>query len=194
MSIAHGAPLPALSFPAGLLLKAQGIRAAIFDVDGVLNDGRIYLGERGEEFKAFSTLDGHGLKLLQQGAIVPLIVTGRDSPAVRRRVADLGLAHAAYGARDKLAAANELLSHLGLAWDVTAAMGDDWPDLPLIARAAFTCAPPQAHAEVRARVQHVTAAAAGYGAARECCDLLLCAAGRYAALLAGHLTTLDGAA
>ena len=71
-------------------------------------------------------------------------------------------------------------------------MGDDWPDLPLIARAAFACAPPQAHAEVRASAHHVTAAAGGYGAARECCDLLLCAAGRYADLLAGHLTTLDG--
>jgi 3-deoxy-D-manno-octulosonate 8-phosphate phosphatase (KDO 8-P phosphatase) len=71
-------------------------------------------------------------------------------------------------------------------------MGDDWPDLPLLARAAFACAPPQAHAEVRARAHHVTAAAAGHGAARECCDVLLCAAGRYAELLAGHLTTLDG--
>jgi 3-deoxy-D-manno-octulosonate 8-phosphate phosphatase (KDO 8-P phosphatase) len=185
------AGLPVLAFPPALLLQAQGVRAAIFDVDGVLTDGRIYLSERGEDFKAFSTLDGHGLKLLQQAGITPLIVTGRDSPAVRRRVADLGLAHAIFGAQDKLAAATELLARLGLAWNVVAAMGDDWPDLPLLARAAFACAPPQAHAEVRARAHHVTTAAAGYGAARECCDLLLCAAGRYAELLAGHLTTLD---
>jgi 3-deoxy-D-manno-octulosonate 8-phosphate phosphatase (KDO 8-P phosphatase) len=183
--------VPMLSFPPALLLKAQGIRGAIFDVDGVLTDGRIYLSERGEEFKAFSTLDGHGLKLLLQGGIAPLIITGRDSPAVRKRVADLGLAHAVYGAHDKLAAATDLLARLQLDWSAIAAMGDDWPDLPLLARAGFACAPPQAHTEVRGRAHHVTTAAAGYGAARECCDLLLCAAGRYAELLAGHLTTLD---
>lgn len=185
---------PVLGFPPALLLQAQGIRAAIFDVDGVLTDGRIYLSERGEDFKAFSTLDGHGLKLLAQAGITPLVITGRDSPAVRKRVADLGLAHAVYGAHDKLAAATALLATLQLEWTVVAAMGDDWPDLPLIARAAFACAPPQAHVEVRARAHHVTAAAAGHGAARECCDVLLCAAGRYAELLAGHLTTLDGTA
>jgi len=183
---------PVLNFPPALLLRAQGIRAAIFDVDGVLTDGRIYLSERGEDFKAFSTLDGHGLKLLLQGGIMPLVITGRDSPAVRRRVADLGLAHAIFGVQDKLAAATELLARLQLDWSALAAMGDDWPDLPLLARAAFACAPPHAHAEVRARAHHVTAAAGGYGAARECCDLLLCAGGRYAELLDGQLTTLDG--
>ena len=182
---------PALSFAPELLLKAQGIRAAIFDVDGVLTDGRIYIGENGEEFKAFSTLDGHGLKLLAQGGIVPIIVTGRDSPAVRRRVADLGLMHAAYGAHDKLAAASALLTSLQLGWESLAVMGDDWPDLPLMSRAAFACAPANGHIEARAAAHHVTAASGGHGAARECCDLLLCAAGRYAELLRGHLVTLD---
>ena len=182
---------PALSFAPELLLKAQGIRAAIFDVDGVLTDGRIYIGEGGEEFKAFSTLDGHGLKLLAQGGIVPIIITGRDSPAVRRRVADLGLMHAAYGAHDKLAAATALLTSLQLGWESLAVMGDDWPDLPLMSRAAFACAPANAHIEARAAAHHVTAAQGGHGAARECCDLLLCAAGRYAELLRGHLVTLD---
>ncbi|MEY4563931.1 MAG: hypothetical protein RLZZ618_3208, partial [Pseudomonadota bacterium] len=90
-------PQPVQTFAPDLLLKAQAVRAAIFDVDGVLTDGRIYISERGEEFKAFNTLDGHGLKLLAQGGIVPIVVTGRDSPGVRRRVADLGLAHAVYG-------------------------------------------------------------------------------------------------
>ncbi len=191
---------PALSFPPELLLKAQGtglgpnlgIRAAIFDVDGVLTDGRIYIGEAGESFKAFSTLDGHGLKLLDQGGITPLIITGRDSPAVRRRVADLGLKHAVYGAKDKLAVAEPLLAQLGLDWSQVAAMGDDWPDLPLMCRAAFACAPAQAHAEVLAIAHHVTRAPGGHGAARECCDLLLMAKGRYAGLLHGHLSTLDG--
>jgi 3-deoxy-D-manno-octulosonate 8-phosphate phosphatase (KDO 8-P phosphatase) len=183
---------PALTFPPELLLRAQGIRWAIFDVDGVLTDGRIYIGEHGEEFKAFSTLDGHGLKLLAQFGITPVVITGRDSPAVRRRVADLGIAHAVYGAADKLAAATQLMSALSLGWDTLAAMGDDWPDLPLLTRAAFACAPANAHAEVRAVAHHVTSATGGHGAARECCDVLLMAAGRYADALRSHLVTLDG--
>ena len=182
---------PVLGFDPVLLLRAQGMRAAIFDVDGVLTDGRIYLGPDGEGFKAFSTLDGHGLKLLARGGIVPVVVTGRDSAAVRRRVADLGIDHAVYGAVDKLAAAQPLLDRLGFAWNEVCAMGDDWPDLPLLTRCGFACAPPGAHIEVRARVHHVTSAPAGHGAARECCDLLLIAAGRYAQALRGHLSTLD---
>jgi 3-deoxy-D-manno-octulosonate 8-phosphate phosphatase (KDO 8-P phosphatase) len=86
-----------------------------------------------------------------------------------------------------------MMAALTLDWGAVAAMGDDWPDLPLMARAAFACAPPQAHAEVRAVAHYVTHAAGGYGAARECCDLLLIAAGSYAKLLRGHLLTLDGA-
>ena len=183
---------PALRHPPELLLKAQGIRWAIFDVDGVLTDGRIYIGESGEEFKAFSTLDGHGLKLLAKYGITPVVITGRDSPAVRRRVADLGIAHAVYGAGDKLAAATTLMPQLGLGWDTLCAMGDDWPDLPLLTRAAFACAPANAHIEVKAVAHHVTTAGGGHGAARECCDLLLMAAGRYASALRDHLVTLDG--
>ena len=189
---------PALRFAPELLLKAQGpglgLKAAIFDVDGVLTDGRIYIGEQGESFKAFSTLDGHGLKLLAEAGIIPIIITGRDSPAVRRRVADLGLKHVAYAAKDKLAVAQPMLDALGLQWAEVAAMGDDWPDLPLMTRAGFACAPAQAHAEARAIAHYVTQAAGGHGAARECCDLMLQACGRYAALLNGHLDTLDGSA
>ena len=186
---------PALSFPSELLLKAQGrglgMKCAIFDVDGVLTDGRLYIGEHGETVKAFSTLDGHGLKLLVRGGITPLVVTGRDSPAVRRRVADLGLAHAVYGAQDKLAAAQSQLTALGVDWADTAAIGDDWPDLPLLLRAGFACASANAHAEVRAVADHVTSQPGGHGAAREFCDLLLMASGRYAALLHGDTRTLD---
>jgi len=188
--------VPALTFPPALLLRAQGaglgLKAAIFDVDGVLTDGRIYIGGDGETVKAFSTLDGHGLKLLKQGGIEPVVVTGRDSPAVRRRVADLGLVHAVYGAADKLAAAEAILATLGVGWAEVGAIGDDWPDLPLLTRAAFACAPANAHAEVRAVAHHVTAAAGGHGAAREFCDLLLMAAGRYGVLLESQLRTLDG--
>jgi len=182
---------PALHFAPDLLLRAQAVRGAIFDVDGVLTDGRIYLSERGEEFKAFSTLDGHGLKLLARAGIVPIIISGRDSAALRKRVADLGITHASYGAQDKLVVAERLLAALKLAWTQVAAMGDDWPDLPLLKRAAFSCAPAQAHAEVRAVCTHVTEARAGYGAARECCDILLAASGRYADLLNESMLTLD---
>jgi 3-deoxy-D-manno-octulosonate 8-phosphate phosphatase (KDO 8-P phosphatase) len=188
--------MSALSFPPELLLKAQGrgfgMKAAIFDVDGVLTDGRLFIDDAGERIKAFHVLDGHGLKLLAQAGIAPLIVSGRDSAALRRRVADLGLAHASYGARDKLAAAQALLDALQLDWPDVAVIGDDWPDLPLMARAGFACAPPNGHAEARAAADWVTSARGGEGAAREFCDLLLMAAGRYAALLHGHLTTLDG--
>jgi 3-deoxy-D-manno-octulosonate 8-phosphate phosphatase (KDO 8-P phosphatase) len=181
------------------LLQAQGrglgtdlgLKAAIFDVDGVLTDGSLWIGEQGELFKAFHALDGHGLKLLKKGGIEPLVITGRDSPAVRRRLADLGLVHAVFGAGDKLAAAEALLAQLGMAWADVAAIGDDWPDLPLLARAAFACAPPNAHAEVIAIAHHVTAARGGQGAAREFCDLLLMASGRYATLLQQERRTLD---
>ena len=184
-------PVSVLRFPEALLQQAQGIRAAIFDVDGVLTDGRIYISERGEEFKAFNTLDGHGLKLLALGGITPIVITGRDSPAVRRRVADLGIAHAVYGVHDKLAAATELMSGLNIAWPQMAAMGDDWPDLPLLARAGFACAPANAHPEVKAVAHHVSLLQGGFGAARECCDLLLSASGTYANLLQAQMGTLD---
>jgi 3-deoxy-D-manno-octulosonate 8-phosphate phosphatase (KDO 8-P phosphatase) len=197
------ADTPAVRFAPALLLRAMGpaagpgedpgegwgVQAAIFDVDGVLTDGRIYIGEHGETVKAFSTLDGLGIKLLARCGIAPLVITGRDSPAVRRRVAELGVGHARYGIEDKLAAATELLGGLGLAWARVAAIGDDWPDLPLLQRAGFSCAPAQAHAEVRARVHHVTAASGGHGAAREFCDLLLMASGHYARLLREQTAT-----
>lgn len=187
--------MPALRFAPELLLKAQGsglgMRCAIFDVDGVLTDGRLYIGEHGETVKAFHALDGHGLKLLQQAGITPLVITGRDSPAVRRRIADLGLAHAVYGAHDKLAAAQAQLASLGVAWADVAAIGDDWPDLPLLQRAGFACASANAHAEVLAIADHVTSRRGGHGAAREFCDLLLMASGCYAALLQAQTHTLD---
>lgn len=188
------APFPALGFAPELLLRAQDVRAAIFDVDGVLTDGRIYIGEQGETVKAFSTLDGHGLKLLVQAGITPLVITGRDSAAVRRRCADLGLVHCVFGVHDKLQAARQQLASLRLSWHELAAMGDDWPDLPLLARAALACAPANAHAQVKAVSHHVTATAGGHGAAREFCDLLLVATGHYARLLAGQMLTLDAGA
>jgi 3-deoxy-D-manno-octulosonate 8-phosphate phosphatase (KDO 8-P phosphatase) len=176
-------------------MRAQGgeagIRAAIFDVDGVLTDGKLFISEQGETLKVFHSLDGHGLKLLVRSGIVPIVITGRDSPALRRRLADVGITHASYGTEEKLGAAESWLAQLGLSWDAVAAMGDDWPDLPVLERAAFACAPVNAHVEVRAVVHHVTQAEGGAGAAREFCDLLLMAAGRYAPLLASQRAAPD---
>ena len=182
---------PALQFAPELLLQAQGVRAAIFDVDGVLTDGRLYIGEHGETVKTFHTLDGHGLKLLAAGGIEPVVISGRDSPALRRRLSDLGITRLALGAGDKAAVAQSLLQALQIDWSQLAVIGDDWPDLPLMERAGFACAVPDAHIEVRAIAHHVTVARGGRGAAREFCDLLLCASGRYAGLLQAQRGSLD---
>ena len=177
---------PTLNFPPELLLAAQGIRVAFFDVDGVMTDGGILMSDEGETLKRFHILDGLGLKLLQRAGITPVVITGRDSKPLRRRLEALGVQHVYYGTEDKLPAAQKALAQLGLAWPQAAAMGDDWPDLPVLRRAAFPVAPPHAHIEVRACARHVTQAAAGQGAAREFCDLLLVASGQYAQLLEAY--------
>ena len=179
---------PALHFPPELLLRAQGIRVVFFDVDGVLTDGGLYFSAEGETLKRFHTLDGHGLKLLARAGITPCVISGRDSAPLRLRLTTLGVEHLRLGTEDKRPAAEDLLAELGLDWSQAAAIGDDWPDLPVLQRAAFACAPPQAHAEVRAIAQHVTTARAGEGAAREFCDLLLVAGGHYRRLLEHTLT------
>ena len=174
---------PALAFAPELLLRAQGIRVAFFDVDGVLTDGGLYISAEGETLKRFHTLDGQGLKLLARAGIVPCVISGRDSAPLRLRLQALGVQHLRLGTEDKRPAAEALLAELGLDWSQAAAMGDDWPDLPVMQRAAFACAPPQAHAEVLAVAHHVTQAAAGAGAGREFCALLLVAGGHYRRLL-----------
>ena len=181
-------PLPAQTWPPELLLRAQGVRVLLLDVDGVLTDGGLYFSAEGETLKRFHTLDGHGLKLLQRVGIAVAVISGRDSPALRTRLAALGITELRLGTEDKLPAAQDVLAGLGLDWSQTAAMGDDWPDLPLLARAHFACAPPQAHPEVRALAQHITRAGSGQGAVRELCDVLLAAAGQYRRLLEQHLS------
>ena len=180
--------LPVLQFPPELLLAAQDVRVAFFDVDGVLTDGGLFFSETGETLKRFNTLDGHGLKLLQKAGIVPAVITGRDSAPLRVRLRALGVEHAIFGTEDKCPAAEQILTTLGLDWTQAAAMGDDWPDLPVMRRCAFACAPANAQAEVLGNAHHVTQARGGDGAAREFCDLLLMASGRYAALLESYCT------
>ena len=177
---------PALNFPAELLLAAQGVKVAFFDVDGVLTDGGLYLSDAGESLKRFHILDGFGLKLLQRAGITPAVITGRDSGPLRARLQALGVTHVHYGTEEKRDAAETTLRALGLTWRQAAAIGDDWPDLPVLTRCALACAPANAHAEVKAIAHHVTRAVGGQGAAREFCDLLLVASGRYAGLLEGY--------
>lgn len=190
---------PALNFAPELLLRAQGVKVVFFDVDGVLTDGGLYFSEypegharaqaaggyraSGEIIKRFNTLDGHGLKLLQRAGITPVVITGRDSDVLRARLQALGVTRAYFGTEDKRPAAEDTLQALGLDWSAAAAMGDDWPDLPVMSRVAISCAPSNAHVEVRAQAHHVTQVLGGHGAAREFCDLLLIASGRYAELL-----------
>jgi len=174
-----------LQFMPELLLKAQGIEIVFFDVDGVLTDGGLFFSEHGETLKRFHTLDGHGLKLLQRAGITPAVITGRDSKALRVRLSALGVQHVHFGTEDKRPAAQATLDALGLNWSQAAAMGDDWPDLPVMTRCAFACAPANAHAEVLARADYITPQMGGSGAVRAFCDLLLVARGRYAQLLQG---------
>ena len=174
---------PALNLAPQLLLQAQGIKVAFLDVDGVLTDGGLLFSETGETLKRFNTLDGHGLKMLQKIGITPVVITGRDSKPLRTRLSALGITHAHFGTEDKRPADQKTLAELGLDWSVAAAMGDDWPDLPVMRRCAFACAPANAHVEVLAVAQHVTKAQGGHGAVREFCDILAVASGRYADLL-----------
>ena len=178
---------PALQFAPELLLQAQPVRIAFFDVDGVLTDGGLHFSEQGETTKRFNTLDGHGIKLLQKAGIVPAVITGRDSAPLRLRLKQLGVQHAVYGTEDKLPAAQAILDSLGLAWSQAAMMGDDWPDLPVMQRCALACAPCNAHPENLAVADFVTRAQGGQGAVRELCDLLLVASVHYRTLLETYL-------
>ena len=177
---------PARQFPPELLLAAQGVKVAFFDVDGVMTDGGILYSDEGETLKRFNTLDGLGLKLLQRAGITPVVITGRDSKPLRKRLEALGVVEVHYGTEDKRPAAEKTLASLGLDWSQAAAMGDDWPDLPVMRRCAIAVAPPDGHIEVRHCARYVTAAPAGRGAAREFCDLLLVTSGRYAQLLEAY--------
>ena len=179
--------LAAIQFKPELLLKAQGVRVAFFDVDGVLTDGGIYFTETGESIKRFSTLDGQGIKMLQKAGITPAVITGRDSAPLRLRLQALGVTHVRYGTEEKVPAAQEILNELKLDWSQAAYMGDDWPDLAVMKRVAFACAPINGHAEVKAVASHVTQSEGGHGAAREFCDLLLVASGKYANLLRSYV-------
>jgi 3-deoxy-D-manno-octulosonate 8-phosphate phosphatase (KDO 8-P phosphatase) len=169
------------------LERARRVRLMVFDVDGVLTDGRLWYGPKGEVMKAFHSLDGHGVKLLQQAGIAAGILSGRSSAAVALRAAELGVAHVLQGIEDKRAAFAALLARLGLEPREAGYMGDDLPDLPVLAHCGFACAPREACAEVLRGAHYVARAPAGGGAAREVCDFLLRSQGRMESVLARYL-------
>lgn len=173
---------PRLNFEPELLLRAQPVKVVFFDVDGVMTDGGLLFTDAGETIKRFNSLDGHGIKMLQRAGITPAVVTGRDSAPLRTRLAALGVTHVRYGTEDKRPAAEAILAELGLDWSQAAAMGDDWPDAPVLRRVALACAPRHAHPEILSIAHFVPDAAAGHGAVRALCDLLLVASGHYARL------------
>jgi 3-deoxy-D-manno-octulosonate 8-phosphate phosphatase (KDO 8-P phosphatase) len=153
---------------------------AIFDVDGVLTDGRLYFAPDGVESKTFHSRDGLGLKLLRQSTVEVGIISGRSSPIVDQRMRTLGIDHVYQGIEDKLVAFEELLRKLNLKPEQTASVGDDLPDLPLARRAGLSIAVADAHPALLPHVHWITTRPGGAGAAREVCDLIMEAQGTLA--------------
>ncbi|HEX5093487.1 MAG TPA: HAD hydrolase family protein [Burkholderiales bacterium] len=166
---------------ADALQRARRLRLMVFDVDGVLTDGRLWFGPDGETLKVFHVRDGHGLRMLAEHGIATALLTGRRSAAVAARAAELGLAHVLQGVQDKGPAYDELLSRLGVDAAAAGYMGDDLPDLPVLSRCGFAIAPRDAHAAALRVAHYVAEAPAGAGAVREVCEFVLRAQGQLGA-------------
>lgn len=169
------------------LERAKRIRLMLFDVDGVLTDGRLWYGPSGEELKVFSALDGHGIKLLLQSGVTVALLSGRKSKAVSARAAELRIAETMQGIEDKRAAFEKLIAKQGVSAAEAGYMGDEVVDLPVLRRCGLACAPREAHELVRAHAHYIAGAPAGAGAAREVCEFLMRARGTLDAALARYL-------
>lgn len=161
-----------------ILTKAARIRLVIFDVDGVLTDGSLFLGDDGQEYKAFNSRDGHGMKMLQSNGVTIAIITGRSSQVVTHRMASLGIEHVYQGARDKAPAYAELRDKLGLDDSQVAYVGDDVVDLPVMRKVGLAIAVQDAHELVKKHAHWQTPNRGGRGAARDVCELLMEAQGK----------------
>ena len=155
--------------------RLSRIELMIFDVDGVLTDGRLWFGAEGEVMKAFHVLDGQGIRSLAEAGIPSAIISGRDSPITSRRCAELGIAHVAQGIADKGVAFDTLRHELGKTADVCGYMGDDLIDIPILQRVGFAATVPNAAAGVASFAHWTSRRAGGEGAVREVCDLLVAA-------------------
>jgi 3-deoxy-D-manno-octulosonate 8-phosphate phosphatase (KDO 8-P phosphatase) len=158
--------------------RAKRVRLAIFDVDGVLTDGTIFIGARGEAFKAFNILDGHGLKMLREAGVATAILSGRKHGAVDHRAKELSIDHVIQGRSEKVPEFEKLVKRLKLRDEETAYMGDDLPDLPVLRRCGFAVTVPNAVEAVKSEAHYVTRATGGRGAVRELCELILAARGQ----------------
>lgn len=167
--------------------KAADIKLVIFDVDGVLTDGSLYLGDDGQEYKAFNSQDGHGMKMLQMGGVKIAIITGRTSEVVRIRMQSLGIEYVYQGVEDKRNAYTQLKNQIGLPDGQIAYVGDDVVDLPVMVQAGLAIAVANAHPMVKQHAHWSTASAGGRGAAREVCELLLDSQGKLQDLLNQYL-------
>jgi 3-deoxy-D-manno-octulosonate 8-phosphate phosphatase (KDO 8-P phosphatase) len=154
-------------------LRAAGVRLVVLDVDGVLTDGRLYFGPDGEAMKVFDVRDGHGVRLLREAGLSVALLSSRASPIVARRASELDIAPVLQGERDKLAGLNRLLAATGVAANECAYMGDDWPDLPVMAHVGFAAAVADAAPEVRRAAHWIAQAEGGRGAVRALAEYVL---------------------
>ena len=153
--------------------QLRRVRLLVLDVDGVLTDGRLYCGARGESLKVFNVKDGHGIKQVAAAGITVAIISGRKSPIVTRRARELGIRHVAQGVTDKLAALQKLVKSQSVALEHCACVGDDTPDAPMLNAAGLAIAVADAHPDALAAADLVTSKAGGQGAVREVCDWLI---------------------
>lgn len=160
-----------------ILARAKDIKLLIFDVDGVLTDGRIIIGDDGQEYKAFHSRDGHGMKLLQYTGVEIAIITGRTSKTVEHRMNGLGINHVYQGQRIKLPAYEALINKLNLQPEQCAYVGDDWVDLAIMSRVGLAIAVQDADSHVKQHAHWITPSCGGQGAAREVCELIMQAQG-----------------
>lgn len=170
-----------------ILQRAARIRLVVFDVDGVLTDGSLFLGDGGEEYKAFHSRDGHGMKMLQEAGVELAVITGRTSKVVEHRMASLGIEHVFQGQQEKLPAFEALVARVGLAPAECAYVGDDVVDLPVMRRVGLAIAVQDAHPLVVRHAHWQTPSPGGRGAARDVCELILEARGELERMLARYL-------
>ena len=157
--------------------KAKHIKLVIFDVDGVMTDGSLFFGDEGEEYKAFNSLDGHGLRMLQECGVKVAIITGRQSNVVKHRMHDLGVSLIYQGYRDKIPAFEALLKEVALNKNQITYVGDDVVDLPIMSQLDFTIAVQNAHPFVKQHSHWITNRSGGRGAVRDVCEFILEAKG-----------------
>lgn len=169
-----------------VLARAKNIKVIIFDVDGVMTDGGLTIGDDAQEYKTFHAHDGLGMKLLKKSGVQMAIITGRTSKVVTTRAETTGIAHFYQGVEDKLVAFNDLIKELNVKPEEAAFMGDDIVDVPPMLRCGLAISVPAAPSSVKERAHYVTTRQGGSGAVREVCELLMKAQGTYDAITAQY--------